>query len=281
MRSEVFPGLWLDVAALVPLNVQAVMALLQQGLASPEHAAFVALLQRRFQPTVIAAPSHPFVMVSSRLSSTLATTVHAAKLGHFHARERRPLLASARAAASFLRYCSRLARAQAAAAVPARRASAAGRRTGGSVDQPVAIAFFTSVTIRRARAAEHSTKTRSLSVARACKGVLVRGPAVAGDLPAGGVEGDERRVGGGPPPEGVQAAAVLVAGRAHRPAVAAVGVGPDAVRLVGKDARPAQPAHQQTADRQGVVTHHLGVEPETRSPGEEPIVGITVDQLRR
>ena len=45
LQSEVFPGLWLDPAALVRRNIAAVLAVLQQGLASPEHAAFVARLQ--------------------------------------------------------------------------------------------------------------------------------------------------------------------------------------------------------------------------------------------
>src|SRR5262249_1362295 len=44
-RSEVFPGLWLDPAALNRGDSAAVMQVLQQGLASPEHAAFVARLQ--------------------------------------------------------------------------------------------------------------------------------------------------------------------------------------------------------------------------------------------
>lgn len=42
--SEVFPGLWLDPAALLAGNRAAVLAVLQQGLASAEHAAFVARL---------------------------------------------------------------------------------------------------------------------------------------------------------------------------------------------------------------------------------------------
>jgi len=41
LRSEVFPGLWLDPEALLRLDKQRVRAVLQQGLASPEHAAFV------------------------------------------------------------------------------------------------------------------------------------------------------------------------------------------------------------------------------------------------
>ncbi len=43
-RSEVFPGLWLDPAALLRLDRAGVRAVLQQGLATPEHAAFVARL---------------------------------------------------------------------------------------------------------------------------------------------------------------------------------------------------------------------------------------------
>lgn len=43
-RSEVFPGLWLDPAALLRLDASRLRDVLQQGLASPEHAAFVARL---------------------------------------------------------------------------------------------------------------------------------------------------------------------------------------------------------------------------------------------
>ena len=43
-RSEVFPGLWLDPAALLRGDLACVLAVLQQGIASPEHAAFVAKL---------------------------------------------------------------------------------------------------------------------------------------------------------------------------------------------------------------------------------------------
>jgi Uma2 family endonuclease len=46
-RSEVFPGLWLDPAALVGSDLLAVLQVGSQGLASPEHAAFVAALQAR------------------------------------------------------------------------------------------------------------------------------------------------------------------------------------------------------------------------------------------
>jgi Uma2 family endonuclease len=43
--STVFPGLWLDPAALLQLDGQRLMATLRQGLATPEHAAFVQRLQ--------------------------------------------------------------------------------------------------------------------------------------------------------------------------------------------------------------------------------------------
>ncbi len=44
LRSEVFPGLWLDPAALVRGDLATVLAIVQQGLGSPEHATFVAHL---------------------------------------------------------------------------------------------------------------------------------------------------------------------------------------------------------------------------------------------
>ncbi|NEQ99787.1 MAG: Uma2 family endonuclease [Cyanothece sp. SIO2G6] len=47
LRSQVFPGLWLDREALIVGNMQQVMAVLQAGLASPEHQAFVATLTQR------------------------------------------------------------------------------------------------------------------------------------------------------------------------------------------------------------------------------------------
>ena len=43
-RSEVFPGLWLDAAALVRRDLARVLTVLQQGLAAAEHAAFVSRL---------------------------------------------------------------------------------------------------------------------------------------------------------------------------------------------------------------------------------------------
>jgi Uma2 family endonuclease len=40
-RSEVFPGLWLDAAALLRKDTRKLLAGLRQGLASPQHGAFV------------------------------------------------------------------------------------------------------------------------------------------------------------------------------------------------------------------------------------------------
>jgi len=44
-RSEVFPGLWLDPVALLRGDLATVLAVVQRGLASPEHAAFAARLR--------------------------------------------------------------------------------------------------------------------------------------------------------------------------------------------------------------------------------------------
>jgi Uma2 family endonuclease len=46
-RSRVFPGLWLDLPALVSGNFVQAHQVLQRGLESPEHQAFVAKLQQR------------------------------------------------------------------------------------------------------------------------------------------------------------------------------------------------------------------------------------------
>jgi Uma2 family endonuclease len=45
-RSERFPGLWLDAGALLRGDLLALFQALQQGIASPEHAEFVARLQQ-------------------------------------------------------------------------------------------------------------------------------------------------------------------------------------------------------------------------------------------
>lgn len=47
MRSRVFPGLWLDPPALLRRDMTRVLAVLEEGLKSPEHAAFVDLLASR------------------------------------------------------------------------------------------------------------------------------------------------------------------------------------------------------------------------------------------
>ena len=46
-RSRIFPGLWLQANALLQLDGVTVMEVLRQGLATPEHAAFVRQLQER------------------------------------------------------------------------------------------------------------------------------------------------------------------------------------------------------------------------------------------
>ena len=46
-KSTVFPGLWLDASALLRLDVRQIMATLQHGIETPEHAAFVQQPQAR------------------------------------------------------------------------------------------------------------------------------------------------------------------------------------------------------------------------------------------
>jgi Uma2 family endonuclease len=46
-RSQVFPGLWLDPAAFLQRDGKRLMAVLRQGLASADHAAFVARLEAK------------------------------------------------------------------------------------------------------------------------------------------------------------------------------------------------------------------------------------------
>ena len=49
IRSEVLPGLWLDPAALIAGDMNAVIAAARQGAATPEHAAFAVRLQQAAQ----------------------------------------------------------------------------------------------------------------------------------------------------------------------------------------------------------------------------------------
>ncbi len=50
-RSEVFPGLWLDPAALYSEDLARLIEVLDQGLATPEHAAFLTRLEKASQGT--------------------------------------------------------------------------------------------------------------------------------------------------------------------------------------------------------------------------------------
>jgi Uma2 family endonuclease len=47
IRSKVFPGLWLDVAALLAEKLPRVLAVLQEGIATDEHTAFVERLKEQ------------------------------------------------------------------------------------------------------------------------------------------------------------------------------------------------------------------------------------------
>lgn len=47
VKSVVFPGLWMDTSAMLRGDLAQVLSVLQQGIASPEHQAFVAALEQR------------------------------------------------------------------------------------------------------------------------------------------------------------------------------------------------------------------------------------------
>jgi hypothetical protein len=50
LRSTIFPGLWLDPAALVRRDSATILAAIQQGVNSPEHAEFAASLKASASP---------------------------------------------------------------------------------------------------------------------------------------------------------------------------------------------------------------------------------------
>jgi Uma2 family endonuclease len=59
LKSERFPGLWLDEAAALDGDMVTVLRVLQEGLASPEHAAFVAKLAAEAARIAQIAPAPP------------------------------------------------------------------------------------------------------------------------------------------------------------------------------------------------------------------------------
>jgi len=79
-RSRVFPGLWIDVAALLERDGSRLVAAVQQGLAAPAHAAFVKRLEKarkRRSRVVIHAPANRRP-VSRSYASTYFSRVRAA-----------------------------------------------------------------------------------------------------------------------------------------------------------------------------------------------------------
>jgi len=54
LKSVLFPGLWLDAAAMLDGNLTRVLEVLREGLASPEHGAFVARLEEARRGRVVA-----------------------------------------------------------------------------------------------------------------------------------------------------------------------------------------------------------------------------------
>jgi hypothetical protein len=75
LRSELFTGLWLDPAALIQGDLATVLAIVQQGLDSPEHAAFVTRLRPQ------AATTQALSKISARQTSGIFRSPSAIRQG--------------------------------------------------------------------------------------------------------------------------------------------------------------------------------------------------------
>ena len=100
------------------------------------------------------------------------------------------------------------------------------------------------------------------------------------------VERVQRRGRGSALPERVHAAPVKIRARARRISlrgidVAIRGLFPQPFGLIGEHARSTEPLDQQAADRERVVANHLRRQPEARPAGQQPILRILFQQLRR
>ena len=62
LRSTIFPGLWLDQAALFEDNLNAVLAIVQRGLSSLEHSDFVRATEARQSRSLKNEPAQVFVL---------------------------------------------------------------------------------------------------------------------------------------------------------------------------------------------------------------------------
>ena len=100
------------------------------------------------------------------------------------------------------------------------------------------------------------------------------------ELAARGVEGRHRGIRSGPPPEGVEGAAVAVVAHARGPGPLAVEGGlPEAVGLRRVDRRTAHLVAQQAAQGQGLVADHLRLEAIPGRPCQEPVPRVFRLQL--
>ncbi len=82
IRSEIFPGLWLDPTAFLEQDIKRVMAVLRQGLASPEHKAFAEKLAAKAGEEFMINPAawsqarrrmlRPFMLLAALLGRSAA-----------------------------------------------------------------------------------------------------------------------------------------------------------------------------------------------------------------
>ena len=95
-------------------------------------------------------------------------------------------------------------------------------------------------------------------------------------LPARRVEQGEHRVQRRPAPEGVKTPAILLLPGGVGPAPVLVAALVEVARLVRHHARPADLLAQEAGDRQGVVPHLLGADPEPRRPVQQAVVRVGI-----
>src|SRR5262249_39223316 len=105
-RSEVFPGLWLDAAAVLRGGSGQVLAVLQQGIATTGHSAFWAKAQKQVSRTFYVSTRHvclkPILPLAWRRPGGCRHAAQASprRVVHRHGSRRRLCLAAARSGQS-------------------------------------------------------------------------------------------------------------------------------------------------------------------------------------
>ena len=126
-------------------------------------------------------------------------------------------------------------------------------------------------------------RSGSFSSTSACCGMFERGRSAQHSSRLGRVEGQHAGVQERPLPPGVEAAAILVRRPGRRRRFARGNSGSPSSRRVGTASRSARrlSGTSKPGDRQRVVAHQLGVEAEAALAGQQAVVGVAGQQLRR